>query len=101
MTKVNEEEDYLPIFIDMYDSDNQHITNILYNPNDSNNIDYYPYDTIRIIPADVIEDFVFNSRTILSTKTKLINYYNSIDDYEKNRYNLTPEAINSLFLLYQ
>lgn len=101
LRKVNEEEDYLPIFIDMYDSDNQHITNILYNPNDSNNIDYYPYDTIRIIPADVIEDFVFNSRTILSTKTKLINYYNSIDDYEKNRYNLTPEAINSLFLLYQ
>ncbi len=101
LTKVNEEEEYLPIFIDMYDSDNQHITNILYNPNDSNNIDYYPYDTIRIIPADIIEDFVFNSRTILSTKNKLIDFYNSIDDYEKNRYKLTPESINSLFLLYQ
>ena len=101
LTKVNEEEDYLPIFIDMYDSDNQRITNILYNPNDSNNKDYYPYDTIRSIPADIIEDFVFNSRTILSTKNKLIDFYNSIDDYEKDRYNLTPESINLLYSLYE
>lgn len=101
LTKVPNSQGYNPIYIDMYDSDNQYITNILYDTSDSINRERYPYDVIRCIPADVIEDFVFNSRTILSTKTKLINYYNSIDDYDKNRYNLTPETINSLFLLYQ
>ncbi len=101
LKQITNNEDYLPIFIDMYDSDNQYITNVLYNPYLAANRDKYPYDVIRIIPADIIEDFVFNSRTILSTKTKLINFYNSIDDYEKSRYNLTPETINSLFLLYK
>ena len=101
LTEVPNPNGYNPIFIDMYDSDNQHITNILFNQADSINQDKYPYDAIRLIPADIIEDFVFNSRTILSTKNKLINYYNSIDDYEKSRYNLSPETINSLYLLYQ
>lgn len=98
---VKEGEDYLPIFIDMYDSDNQYVTNILYEPTDIVNRDYYPYDIIRCIPADIIEDFVFNSKTILSTKNKLINFYNSIDDYDRSGYNLTQETINSLYLLYE
>ena len=101
LTEVPNPNGYNPIFIDMYDSDNQYITNILHDTSDSINRERYPYDVIRCIPADVIEDFVFNSRTILSTKTKLINFYNSIDDYEKSRYNLSPETINSLYLLYQ
>ena len=99
--QITNNEDYLPIFIDMYDSDNQYITNVLYDQYLAANRDKYPYDVIRIIPTDIIEDFVFNSKTILSTKNQLINLYNSIDDYDKNRYNLTPETINLLYSLYQ
>lgn len=101
LKQITNNEDYLPIFIDMYDSDNQYITNVLYDQYLAANRDKYPYDVIRIIPADIIEDFVFNSKTILSTKNQLINFYNSITDYEKSRYNLSTETINLLYSLYQ
>lgn len=103
LTEVKANEDYLPIFIDMYDKDNQWSLYDYY----TNFIDYYlsrnllPKDYIRSIPANILENFVFNSSNLSQIKTKLM-YFCWGNTTEINEvYNLTIDNINLMFDLYE
>lgn len=100
LKQVNKTEIYLPIFIDMYDKDNQYITNIKYNPSLITYQIFYSEDSIQYVPADVIQNIVFNSRSILDTKSKLQNFCNSNQSFENEVYKLSTETINLLYLPY-
>lgn len=95
--------DYTPLFIDLYDCDNQWS---LYN-HYTNFIDYFlfrsllPKDYIRSIPAEVIENFVFNSTTLMQTKSKLTTFYMNNPASINNEYNLTIDNIDLMYQLYE
>ena len=101
LTEIKDGTFYYPLFIDMHDLDNQYITNIEYDSNNATCQEYYPYDLIECMPANILEDFVYSSKTILDVKQKLISYYYSNSDYENERYNLSISSIHSLFELYK
>ena len=76
------------------------ITNIQYNPSLITYQIFYSEDSIQYVPADVIQNIVFNSRSILDTKSKLQNFCNSNKSFENEGYKLSTETINLLYLPY-
>ena len=91
------------MFIDLYDNDNQWS---LYN-HYTNFIDYYlsrnllPKDYIRSVPANILENFVFNSSNLSQIKTKLM-YFCWGNTTEINEvYNLSIDNINLMFDLFE
>ena len=103
LTEIHEDTQYCPLFIDLYDNDNQWSLYDYY----TNFIDYYlsrnllPKDYIRSIPANILENFVFNSSNLSQIKTKLM-YFCWGNTTEINEvYNLTIDNINLMFDLYE
>lgn len=90
---------YTPLFIDMYDNNNQYVTNIIYDVSNTASMNYYPQDEIYNISAEELEDMAFSSRTISDFKTELKNLYELIVDGSAN--NLSLETINKYFELYE
>lgn len=99
LVKINGDRLYTPLFIDMYDNNNQYVTNILYENSNAANINYYPQDEISNISAEILENMVFSSRTISDFKTKLKDFYALTEG--SNSYNLSLETINNYFRLYE
>ena len=100
LTEIVDGEEYLPIFIDMYDNDNQHIVNVAYDDNLQSKLLLFSNDEIHDIPADVIEDFVFNSNGVMETKSKLTNFLNSNTATTNSQYGLTWQNILNLYTPY-
>lgn len=87
----------------MYDNDNQWS---LYN-HYTNFIDYYlsrnllPKDYIRSVPANILENFVFNSSNLSQIKTKFMYFCWGNTPEINEVYNLTIDNINLMFDLYE
>lgn len=92
---------YFPLFIDMYDTNNQYITNMYYWQNSESLLRYMSDDRIQNISAGKIEDIVFESTTIQGTKFALIQYMRSNTSLMNTVQNLTQETINLLYLPYE
>ena len=94
--------DYTPLFIDLYDRDNQRSVWIYEHPNHSPEGSYqFINDDVRLIPANILETFVFNSRKLSQIKTKLEDFCNANTDAENANYLLSTETINALFEHYE
>lgn len=86
----------------MYDGDNQWSLYDYYtNHADNLNRELLPKDYIRSVPANILENFVFNSSNLSQIKTKLM-YFCWGNTTEINEvYNLTIDNINLMFDLYE
>lgn len=98
---AGDSDNYLPLFIDLNDLDNQWELYNFYPYVYGINRNYLPKDYIRIIPAQVLESFVFNSTTLLETKPKLESFYRNNTTALNTEYNLTQENINLIYSLYE
>lgn len=96
LNEVVDGNDYLPIFIDMHDNNNQSIVNVEY----GHTSQYYPDDKIHSIPADVIEGFVFSSNELDEAIKKLTPFYNNNDAENNAQYDLTFPNLLKLYSLY-
>ena len=94
-------DNYLPLFIDLNDPDNQWLLYTIYPDVGVYDRNYFPKDYIRIIPAEVLENFAFNSLTLLETKPKLEIFYRNNTATMNTEYNLTQENINLMYELYE
>lgn len=86
----------------MYDNDNQwSLYNYYTNHADNLNRELLPKDYIRSVPANILENFVFNSSNLSQIKTKLM-YFCWGNTTEINEvYNLSIDNINLMFDLYE
>ena len=95
--------DYTPLFIDMSDDMNQRYYYELMESTKGtiSHPEYYPDDDVAFLPAEAIENFVFNSTSFAEIKWALEKYV--LDNPElrdDDMYNFTAENINKLFECY-
>lgn len=94
---------YTPLFIDMSDDMNQRYYYELWEETTGipKHPEYYPDDDVAYLPAEAIEDFVFNSTSFAEIKWALERYVLDNPELEDNiMYNFTAENINKLFECY-
>ena len=102
LSMVQSGSKYTPLFIDLYDNDNQWRLYNYYTAYDNSlNRDFLPKDYIRAIPANVLENFTFSSYRLSQIKTKLMQFYRGNTDVVNAEYNLTIDNINLMFNLYE
>lgn len=92
---------YFPLFINLNDSQNQRVLYDYYDLAQYYDRGKLPNDCIKAIPAEVIENFVFNSTTILQTKTKLRFFCARNSVLMNSWYGLSEETINLMYELYE
>ena len=68
---------------------------------DNLNRELLPRDYIRSIPANILENFVFNSSNLSQIKTKPMYFYWGNTTEINGVYNLTIDNINLMFDLYE
>lgn len=94
--------DYTPLFIDLYDNDNQwRLYDYYTNHADNLNRELLPKDYIRSVPANILENFVFNSSNLSQIKTKLMYFCWGNTPEINEVYNLSIDNINLMFDLYE
>lgn len=102
LSMVQSGSKYTPLFIDLYDNDNQWRLYNYYTAYDNSlNRDFLPKDYIRAIPANILENFTFSSCRLSQIKTKLMQFYRGNTDVVNAEYNLTIDNINLMFNLYE
>lgn len=86
----------------MYDNDNQwRLYDYYTNHADNLNRELLPKDYIRSVPANILENFVFNSSNLSQIKTKLMYFCWGNTPEINEVYNLTIDNINLMFDLYE
>lgn len=97
---IRESNYYLPIFIDLYDSNNQ-LDMYRLEPDYNESVEVYlSDDDISNIPADIMEDFVFESANLLQIKNKLLAFRLSNTAEENEVYNLNAITMSNFFKPY-
>lgn len=92
---------YTPFFIDLYDIQNQYISNVKYDATNASTQEYYPYDEIKNLPIDVLEDIAYTELSTTYIRNYLIDYFNTTLGGSNNNQNLSIDTINNFFELYE
>lgn len=92
------DDEYTPVFIDLYDTQNQYAYQVACSYGIGVIDDYtYPNDIIHDFPPTITEDYVFSSTTFAQIKQKLNTYATT---YPTNNYGVSVSSINDIFKVY-